>query len=141
MGKKNRFILNNNSSKNIQIATNSGYYKLTPIFSFADYIETSEYFSEEHANETRNSLYKFLHNIRELSKLSWGEIQSKPKTFHFHEIKKDIPILSKKEYNSVDIFQVKIPGQKQGRFIGFFDKNNVFHILIYDSQHNVYERK
>ena len=40
-----------------------------------------------------------------------------------------------------DLDQFKIQGQKQGRFIGFFDENNIFNILLYDSQHQGNPRK
>lgn len=142
MSRKNRFKINKNNRvcPNIKVGAGSGYHKLLPVFSFIDYIEAPQYFSEEHANEARNSLYKFLLSIKEFSKFNWGYIQSHPDVFHFHEIRKNIPILED-NYSSIDILQFKIPGQKQGRFVGFFDENNIFHILIYDSQHNIYERE
>lgn len=134
---KNKFKTKT-SKKDIKFASNTGYNNSCPIFSFAKYIENSDYFNKEHSKEERNSLYNFLRNLKAFSNFTWGQIKQDSKTFHCHEIEKDIRIL--KEYDTIDLTQFKIPGQKQGRFVGFFDENNVFNILIYDSQHNIYKR-
>lgn len=118
---------------------NNGYNNLYPCFSFSNYIEDPRYFSKENSNEERNSLFNFFQKIKAFSTQTWGEISQKKDIFHFHSIEKDIPVLN--EYDSVDLTQFKIPGCKQGRFIGFFDENNIFNILLYDSQHTVYSRK
>ena len=138
MSKKNKFkIKKNKNDFSIHIA--GGYNNLSPVFSFSKYIESSEYFSKEHSKDERNSLYNFLVNIREFSKFTWGKIKENPQIFHFHPVEKNIPILN--EYLSVDLAQFKVPGLKQGRLIGFLDEQNVFNILLYDSQHNIYSRK
>lgn len=134
---KSKFKIPSKKPK-INFGQNNGYNQLYPKFSFVRYIENNEYFSEEHANEERHSLYNFFKCIREFSKLTWGEIKQNPKIFHCHAVTKNISILA--EYDPVDLTQFKIPGLKEGRFVGFFDEENVFNILLYDSQHNIYER-
>lgn len=137
--KKNNKFKTQSPPKDIKFVQNKGYNNSSPVFSFAKYIENPNYFSKEHSKEERNLLYNFLRNLREFSQFTWGQIKQDPKTFHFHEVEKDISIL--KDYEGIDLSQFKIPGQKQGRFVGFLDANNVFNILIYDSQHSIYLRK
>ena len=117
---------------NIKIS-GKGYYNLNPCFSFMNYIQSNDYFSEEHSNEKRNSLYNFFKNIKQFSRITWGEMCKNNHVYHFHSFDEDLSILN--NYQDDDIAQFKIPGQKQGRFIGFFDNENIFHILLYDSQH------
>lgn len=125
--------------ENTKFKKNNGYNNLYPCFSFSKYIKDANYFSKENSYEERNSLFNFFKNIKAFSAQTWGEISRNQAMFHFHYIEKDISILN--EYASVDLTQFKIPGHKQGRFVGFFDENNVFNILLYDSQHSVYSRK
>ena len=42
------------TEKEIKFTSNTGYYELYPSFSFAKYIQSDEYFSQEHSNERRN---------------------------------------------------------------------------------------
>lgn len=138
MTKKNQFKYNKPKKINTIMAPKCGYHDLFPVFSFKNYVVPNCYFSAEHSNEKRNSLYNFFVNIRELSQFNWGYMKNKPSVFHFHSIDEDIPGLQ--DFNHIDLAQFKVPGQKQGRFIGYFDEKNIFNILIYDSQHNVYSR-
>ncbi len=135
---KNKFKTKS-TKKDIKFISNTGYYELYPSFSFGKYIKSDEYFSQEHSNEKRNSLYNFLQNIKAFSGITWGEMHQNPKQYHFHSFNENLPVL--KDYMDVDLEQFKIKGQKQGRFIGFFDKNNIFNILLYDSQHQGNPRK
>lgn len=135
---KNKFKTKS-TEKDIKFTSNTGYYNLYPSFSFSKYIESDEYFSREHSNERRNSLYNFLQNIKAFSGVTWGEMRQNPKQYHFHPFNENLSIL--KSYSAVDLDQFKIQGQKQGRFIGFFDENNIFNILLYDSQHQGNPRK
>lgn len=136
--KKNKFKILS-AKKNAKFTTNKGYDNLYPTFSFKNYIRSDNYFSEEHSNEKRHSLYNFLLNIKDFSNITWGEMKKNSKQYHFHQVLENLPIL--KEYSDVDLDQFKIKGMKQGRFIGFFDAFNVFNILLYDSQHQTYPRK
>ncbi len=138
---KNKFSFSTNSAP-MQVSIKAGkpqYYKLKPIFSFEYYICSDRYFSREHSNERRNSLYNFLQNIKNFSAITWGEMKENPKVYHFHEFIENVSVLN--SYTDRDMVQFKIPGQKQGRFIGFFDNNNVFNVLLYDSQHQADPRK
>lgn len=123
---------------NIKVSGN-GYHTLKPLFSFANYIHSDEYFSEEHSKEKRNSLYNFFQCIKKFSCITWGEMVKSKHIYHFHSFDEDLSILN--DYQGYDLAQFKIPGQKQGRYIGFFDNDNIFHILIYDSQHMADPRK
>lgn len=138
MKKNNKFKIKS-FDKIAKFATNKGYDKLYPSFSFKYYISSDEYFSEEHSNEKRHSLYNFFSNIKDFSTITWGEMKQKPKQYHFHTFSENLSVLN--DYSDVDLDQFKIKGMKQGRFIGFFDELNIFNILLYDSQHQGYSRK
>ncbi len=135
----NKFKVKTPPKKNNIKTVSDGYYKLYPRFSFKNYIKSDEYFSEEHSNERRNSLYNFFKNIQAFSGVTWGEMRQNPKQYHFHPFNENLAVLNK--YSKIDLDQFKILGQKQGRFIGFFDQDNVFNILLYDSQHQGNPRK
>ena len=134
----NKFKVKEPYTKNAIKPGKVAYYALTPIFSFAKYIETKDYFSPEDANQDRHSLFDFFRNIREFSKITWGEMRTNPKIYHFHSFEENISILA--GFNDRDLEQFKIPGLKQGRFIGFFD-GAVFNILVYDANHKGNPRK
>ncbi len=136
--KKNKFKTVS-AKKNAKFTANKGYENLYPSFSFKNYICSDDYFSKEHSNEKRHSLYNFLLNIKDFSNITWGEMKQDPKQYHFHQVLENLSVL--KDYSEVDLDQFKIKGMKQGRFIGFFDELNIFNILIYDSKHQTYPRK
>lgn len=115
------------------------YFAFKPVFSFCDYIVDDNYFSAEDANEPRHCLYKFFENLNKFSKTTWGDMRSNPQVYHFHPMDDNISALAR--FNSCDLEQFKVPGMKHGRFIGFFDKDAVFHILLYDARHQAYKRK
>ena len=128
-----------NKLKNKTVGINQGYNNKCPVFSFSDYQQNDEYFSYIDSKEERNLLYNFLPNLKDFSQLSWYQIKINPAMFHCHEVEKDIKGLD--DYRDIDLVQFKLPGQKQGRIIGFFDENNVFKILLYDANHQIYKRK
>lgn len=134
----NKFKVKEPATKNIIKPGKVAYYTLTPAFSFTKYIEDKEYFSEEDSNEPRHSLFDFFRNIREFSKITWGEMRTNPKVYHFHSFDENLATLS--GFNDRDLEQFKIPGLKQGRFIGYFD-GPIFYILIYDANHKGNPRK
>lgn len=136
---KNKFNISNKCPKNQMKTNEKGYYNLYPIFSFKNYICSDKYFSEENSNENRHSLYKFFKNIQKFSNITWGAMRQDPKHFHFYEFTENLPEL--KNYKNTDLDYFKIMGLEKGRFIGFFDNNNTFNILLYDSQHKSYKRK
>lgn len=137
MTNKNKFK-QKKPDQDSKFTANGGYNNLYPKFSFSEFVEESEYFSKEHSNEERNSLYNFFRNIKKFSKETWGDIKQKPHIYHYHPVEENISCLN--DFDSIDLIQFKIPGQKQGRFVGFLDENNIFNILLYDSQHSIYSR-
>lgn len=119
---------------------NISYYKLNPVFSFAKYKQIDDFYSVEHSNSDKNSLYNFLLNCSSFSKLTWENI-SKADQFHFHEIEEPIKGLSDDEFKDIPLLQFKLPNHKQGRFVGFIDENGIFNIVLYDYTHSIYKRK
>lgn len=134
-----KFEASKQKSKNIIKPVNSGYHDLNPTFSFKNFIESDKYFSEEHSNEKRNSLYNFFKSLEAFSSYTWGYMKQHPEIFHFHPFENELNVLN--EYKDAALDQFKVPGLKHGRFIGFFDNNNIFNILLYDSQHKGDPRK
>ena len=61
--------------------------------------------------------------------------------FHFHEIDDDKNINARLMIDEkIVIVQFKILGEKQSRIVGYFDNENVFNIVAYDYNHNIYQR-
>lgn len=130
MTKNHAFKVKQNKKQYEMKTSAKGYYNYYPVFSFKEYIQSDNFFSKEHSNENRNSLYNFFVNLREFSKITWGQMRQDPKHFHFHPFDEDFNEL--KEYKDYDLDYFKIIGQKQGRFIGYFDRDNVnvFNLLL-----------
>lgn len=88
--------------------------------------------------------FSFLSKLKEYEKIDIAQI-SKARTARFHEIdwetspirRKDLSIpeqyASEKDY---PIFQFAI-ATSTGRFMGFFDENYIFNILVLDPKHNM----
>ncbi|MDR1236510.1 MAG: hypothetical protein LBJ96_05915 [Holosporaceae bacterium] len=114
------------------------YEKIKPIFSFKDFHKDTEYYNKEDSNSDRNSLLNFLNAAKDFCNLTWEEIK-KNKQFHAHTVDKTIPGFNLPE--DLVLFQFKLPNHDKGRFVGYFDNNCVFHILIYDRNHQIYSSK
>ena len=117
------------------------YDNKKPVFIFQEYIN-SEYYTKEDANSDKRSLYNFLNSIKDFSNYNWGDIK-KIEQFHAHSIDEDvlnIPELSAIS-EDVPLFQFKLPNHDCGRFIGYFDSMAIFHIVLYDRNHQIYKRK
>lgn len=113
-----------------------------PIFIFEDFIKETKFYTLEHSNSDKNSLYNFLNAIKDISEKTWREMKIN-KSFHAHGIDSEISNIP--ELNSFDndipFFQFKLPNHDKGRFIGYFDDKAFFHIVLYDRNHQFYKRK
>lgn len=117
---------------------NIGHNKLYPSFTFKNY-RKSDYFTIEDSNEARHNLYNVFDGLTQLSNFTWEWIKNNPRIFHFHDI--DIYVAELHKFNdSIDYSQFKVPNLAQGRFVGYFDENNVFNIVLYDANHKIYSR-
>lgn len=155
MGKKNKF--KNSSKDNSYNFKNSSignskyhisnspiaYEELYPIFSFAKFKKNTKYYTEEHCNLEKDTLLKFLNAVNDISQYTWGEIKRSPRQFHAHEIDENLSNIP--ELNDFDdeipFFQFKLPNHDKGRFVGFFDSDGIFNIILYDRTHKIYPRK
>ena len=90
MDKNYKFKQNKNNKKSKMKTNKPGYYNYQPIFSFFKYIQSDKYFSQEHSNEARNSLYNFFQNIKSFSEITWGEMKEHPNVYHFHSFDENI---------------------------------------------------
>ncbi|MBR0101269.1 MAG: hypothetical protein IJP90_16365 [Treponema sp.] len=115
-----------------------GYDTLHPIFCFAHFTHTS-YFTEKNAKEDVCSLYSFFTALQKISLLTWRDIKTKPRMFHFHEIPGDKPIYNEmKIKEDTLLIQMKLTGDRESRIVGFFDEKNIFNIVAYDYNHKIY---
>jgi hypothetical protein len=115
----------------------SAYEKVHPVFSFKDFRKDTKFYTKEHSNGDKNSLLNFLHASKDFCGFIWGNIKKDPQ-FHAHAVEETIQELNDIEY---PLFQFKLPGHDKGRFVGYFDHCNVFCLLIYDRNHQVYKRR
>ena len=145
---KNNIFANKYDIKSSKITKKFNYGKQKvayenhkPIFFFEDFIKESRFYTLEHSNADKNSLFNFLNSVKDISSISWGEIKRTPQ-FHAHGI--DDEVANIPELNSFDdnipFFQFKLPNHDKGRFIGYFDEKAIFHIVLYDRNHNLYKR-
>jgi hypothetical protein len=118
--------------------TSIAYEETKPIFSFKDFKKDTEYYTKEDSNSDKNSLWSFLSAAKDFCNLRWREIK-RGEQFHAHAVNKLSLKLNHTEH--YDLFQFKLPNHDRGRFIGYFDNNCVFCILIYDRKHQIYPRK
>lgn len=117
----------------------SGHNELHPVFSFANF-KKSAFFTPEMITG-KSELYDFFVNMADFSTQKWKDIKTKPKIFHFHEIDNDKNINAKLDVSEeIALVQFKIPGEKQSRVVGYFDSGNVFNIVVYDYNHQIYSR-
>ncbi len=120
-----------------------GYETLHPTFSFANYIKNSKYYTEEHCNNEKDTLYKFMNAMKDISSFTWREIKQNKSQFHAHDIDEKVSEIS--ELSSFDenipFFQFKLPNHDKGRFIGYFDETGIFNIVLIDRMHQIYKRK
>lgn len=119
-----------------------GYDTLYPGFGFM-YFKHTSYFTEQNAKEPLCNLYDFFSALQKISTLTWREIKQKPKMFHFHEIPGDKAIYNEIKFKETVIkdtllIQMKLPGDRESRIVGFFDEANIFNIVAYDYNHNIY---
>lgn len=114
-----------------------GYDSLHPSFGFRYFTHTS-YFTEQNSKEPFCSLYDFFSALQKVSSLTWREIKTKPKMFHFHEIPGDKAIYNEIKIKDTLLIQMKLTGDRESRVVGFFDESNVFNIVAYDYNHNIY---
>jgi hypothetical protein len=114
-----------------------GYEKCFPIFSFQYFLKDTKYYTCEDFNSDKNSLFNFFNAVADFSNKTWGQIK-RCRNFHAHSIDEPVPEL--KSLN-VSLFQFKLPNHDKGRFIGYFGRNNIFYVLLYDKNHKIYARK
>jgi hypothetical protein len=114
-----------------------GYEKCFPVFSFKHFVKDTEYYTCEDANSDKHGLLNFLNAVSDFSNKTWGEIK-RISGFHAHIVTKFVPELDQFEFS---LFQFKLPNHGEGRFVGYFDENSVFCVLIYDRNHKIYARK
>jgi hypothetical protein len=114
-----------------------GYEKYFPSFSFKYFLTGTKYYTREDANSDKNSLFNFLDAMATFSNMTWGEIK-RCKNFHAHSVSEFIPEL---QNLALPLFQFKLPNHGEGRFVGYFDEDSVFCVLIYDRNHKIYARK
>ena len=120
------------------VKTECGYAKLYLIFRFSRYCHTS-YFTELHSKESSCSLYAFFTALKKISSLTWQQIKTNPRMFHFHEIPGDKAIYSEvKIREDTLLIQMKLTGDKESRLVGFFDEENIFNVVAYDYNHKIY---
>lgn len=140
---KNKFKFKSNKyNPTYNIETKSvPYENKKPIFIFEEYID-SKYYTKENANSDKRSLYNFLNSIKNFSNYTWGDIK-KIEQFHAHSIEEEISNIPELNALSAEVpyFQFKLPNHDCARFIGYFDPDAIFHIVLYDRNHNVYKRK
>jgi hypothetical protein len=113
------------------------YDERFPVFSFKDFSKDTVFYTKEHSNSDKNSLFNFLNASKDFCSIKWKDIK-KNNQFHAHDVDVDISDLSHIEY---PLFQFKLPNHDKGRFIGYFNQDCVFCLLIYDRNHEVYKRK
>jgi hypothetical protein len=114
-----------------------GYEKCFPIFSFKHFLKDTEYYTREDSSSDKNSLFNFLNSAKDFSNQTWGEIK-RCHGFHAHSVNESVP---ESNHLNVSLFQFKLPNHSEGRFVGYFDENNVFCVLLYDRNHKIYKRK
>jgi hypothetical protein len=129
---------NTKKSKDKFKHSSPAYEKMQPVFSFKDFCKDTKFYTKEHSNSDKNSLLNFLHASKDFCCFTWSDIKKDPQ-FHAHTINKKIPKLNCKD--DYELFQFKLPNHDKGRFVGYFNENSVFCLLIYDRDHQVYERK
>jgi hypothetical protein len=113
------------------------YEKHYPVFSFKEFRKDTRYYTKEHSNSDKNSLLNFLNAAKDFCNVTWGNLK-RDGQFKLHAVNEAIPALGDMD---VPFFQFKLPNHDKGRFIGYFDHNCVFCVLIYDRNHQVYPRK
>jgi hypothetical protein len=82
-------------------------------------------------------LFNFLNAVADFSNKTWGEIK-RCCSFHAHIVNVHV---SELDHFNVSLFQFKLPNHGEGRFVGYFDENSIFVVLLYDKNHQVYVRK
>lgn len=120
-----------------RFAKGKGFDNIKPIFSFAEY-KNSDLFKIEDCTD-KSELHKFLSRLANFSKFTWGEIKRSGK-FHFHIVDYDKKVYKLIDDKNLELHQFKVQGDGEARIIGYFNTENIFCIVAYDYNHQLYPK-
>ena len=105
---------------------------------------TFKYFNIERNNKKfyksksrkKEDFYQFMVGCQKICDKTWQEIRNDSQ-FHCHDITNGFKFTNP-ELQGWQPIQIKLPGMKQGRLVGFIDEHFVFNVVKFDKEHQIY---
>ena len=90
-------------------------------------------------SRTKEDFYQFLCGCQKICGMTWRELRQDSQ-FHCHDIDNGFKFTDP-ELEGWPPIQIRLPGMKQGRLVGFIDEKFVFNVVKYDKDHIIYPDK
>ena len=87
----------------------------------------------------QNDFYNFMLGCKKIVDFTWKELKEDSQ-FHCHEINNGFKFSGSIIQDFVPL-QIRLPGNKQGRIVGFIDEKFVFNVVKFDKEHQIYKDK
>ena len=133
-----KFKHNEIESKNIFKVV---YHDESPLnYSFKYFNENSnskKYYIKD--KREKNDFFNFMSGCQKICAYTWRDLRLDSQ-FHCHDIDNGF-CFSNLEIKDWIPLQIKLPGFKQGRLVGFIDNNFVFNVVKFDKNHQIYPDK
>jgi len=86
----------------------------------------------------KDDFFNFLSGCKKIGEFTWEQLKT-DRHFHCHDI--DNFEFTDDEIKNFTPMQIKLPSFKQGRLVGFIDKDLVFNVVKFDKKHIIYPDK
>ena len=106
-----------------------GYDLVHPIFSFR-YCQPDHHQYRVKDKCKFDDLHHFLTHLKTMSALKWRDIENNQSMFHMHPVPKKHSVAAPEGFGLV-----QFKAFKEARVIGYFNKENVFEVIIFDRKH------